>query len=331
MSTSSSVVSSSEISNLKSPVSARKRAANRANAKKSTGPKSPTGKATVSHNATTHGLHCQHLVLPCESKEAFHRFRTSYLVDLHPKTTTELLLVDRIVSASWKLRRLQAAEFHLHMCEASEIYDNLKDSQEAYQQTKAERDDYVQTYGEEDAPKLPDPPPDLDENTPPAPGMTLARLLSKNDDRSLDRLHQHEQRLERSIHRSLKELRDLRKSRPESSDFPDHPFLDDQTYNTLHPTSPRESQNVQFKPTEDESPTPTSPPSGVVASATTQPTPTQNREIKPTDPSSSFNPSHPSVAPPNPIPCPDTYLLAENARPHHVQSQPLQPSKLATL
>ncbi len=89
---------------------------------------------------------------------------------------------------------------------------------------------------------------------PPAPGMTLARLLAKADDRSLDRLHQHEQRLERSIHRSLKELRDLRKSRPHTADYPDHPFLDDQTYNTLHPAHPRDSQNDEFKPTEDPSP-----------------------------------------------------------------------------
>ena len=47
-----------------SHISAKKRRANRRNAKKSTGPRSEEGKAKSKMNATTHGFFCADLVLP---------------------------------------------------------------------------------------------------------------------------------------------------------------------------------------------------------------------------------------------------------------------------
>jgi hypothetical protein len=45
------------------PTSEKQKAANRRNAKKSTGPKTVEGKAAVSRNAIKHGLHSSHIVL----------------------------------------------------------------------------------------------------------------------------------------------------------------------------------------------------------------------------------------------------------------------------
>jgi hypothetical protein len=47
-------------------ISAKKLAANRANAKKSTGPRTPEGKRRSSKNAVTHGMFCNDTVLPGE-------------------------------------------------------------------------------------------------------------------------------------------------------------------------------------------------------------------------------------------------------------------------
>src|SRR3954464_1144391 len=95
--------------------------ANRKNARRSTGPRTRAGKRRSSRNATSHGIYCKDLVLPGESREEFDAFRNAFLLRLSPQDVLELLIVDRIVSASWKLRRLQAAEPFIHGVEAEEM------------------------------------------------------------------------------------------------------------------------------------------------------------------------------------------------------------------
>src|SRR5690349_20676547 len=63
------------------PLSDRKLAANRANARKSTGPRTPQGKRASSRNATTHGIFCNELCLPGENETVFREFRTAILAD----------------------------------------------------------------------------------------------------------------------------------------------------------------------------------------------------------------------------------------------------------
>jgi len=76
--------------------------ANCLNAQKSTGPKSPHGKAVVSQNALKHGLSARHDVITLESQADFDRHRDSLLAELDPQTPMESFLADRIVSLSWK-------------------------------------------------------------------------------------------------------------------------------------------------------------------------------------------------------------------------------------
>ena len=58
--------------------------ANRLNALKSTGPKTPQGKATVSQNALKHGLSARHDVVITDNQADFDLHRDSLLTELAP-------------------------------------------------------------------------------------------------------------------------------------------------------------------------------------------------------------------------------------------------------
>ena len=90
--------------------SERQIAANRANALHSTGPKTPEGKAAVRHNALRHGLLARDVVLPEEDLDAFEDLLNRVRADLSPVGPIEELLVDRVVSFMWRLGRSVRAE-----------------------------------------------------------------------------------------------------------------------------------------------------------------------------------------------------------------------------
>lgn len=94
----------------KKPVSEAKIEANRANAQKSTGPKTPEGKAASSQNATKHGLTAGHMVLPNESVAEFERFRAELLDALQPSGPLEEHFAERVVVSKWRLDRATKAE-----------------------------------------------------------------------------------------------------------------------------------------------------------------------------------------------------------------------------
>jgi hypothetical protein len=80
--------------------------ANRRNARKSTGPRTPEGKGRVAHNAVRHGILCDLAVLPTESRAEFEEFRDALVGDLAPLGGLEQVLAERIVAGSWRLRRV---------------------------------------------------------------------------------------------------------------------------------------------------------------------------------------------------------------------------------
>src|SRR5829696_2675075 len=90
--------------------SERKVEANRKNALKSTGPKTPEGKDVVSSNAMKHGLLSKEVLLPGEDEEALRELDERLRDELQPAGALEDLLVDRITSALWRLRRLGRVE-----------------------------------------------------------------------------------------------------------------------------------------------------------------------------------------------------------------------------
>jgi hypothetical protein len=87
--------------------SERKSAANRANAKKSTGPKTPAGKALVALNSVAHGFYAiTPVVEEMESKRAWTGYRLAMLDSLAPLGMVEMTLAERITLTAWRLRRV---------------------------------------------------------------------------------------------------------------------------------------------------------------------------------------------------------------------------------
>jgi hypothetical protein len=80
-------------------------AANRLNAQKSTGPRTPEGRAAVRLNGVTHGLTAETLVLKGESESDFKAIFESLEGEHEPTTPTEETLVAQLAMATWRLRR----------------------------------------------------------------------------------------------------------------------------------------------------------------------------------------------------------------------------------
>lgn len=85
-------------------------AANKANAQKSTGPKTPEGKAVVAMNAVSHGILSRRLFLTGEDPAEFSSLQADLHKALRPVGALELALVEKIGVALWKQKRLVAAE-----------------------------------------------------------------------------------------------------------------------------------------------------------------------------------------------------------------------------
>ena len=96
--------------------------ANRRNAQKSTGPKTPEGKRAVRLNALRHGLLSKEVLLPGEDRETLGDLGERLWAELQPVGELENLLVDRVVAAVWRLRRIGRVEAGIF---ALELYGEL--------------------------------------------------------------------------------------------------------------------------------------------------------------------------------------------------------------
>ena len=220
----------------KKPVSPRQLRANRRNAQRSTGPRTEPGKARSSQNATAHGLFCKELLLPGEDSAELRRLRHGLYVSQSPQDALERELVDRIVAAQWRLRRIPAAERVVLVPGETETpidtrYRRALDrAWRAVRKTSlyqvfqnngmdpAAADEEIDAVVDADrhAAQLPPQRP---------PGELLAHDFSEFGAKTVDRLSRYRQRLELSVHRALRELRQLRKDRAERSELPPCPYL----------------------------------------------------------------------------------------------------------
>jgi len=91
-------------------LSPRRLAARRANAQKSTGPRTPEGKAVVSLNALKHGFFAFDTVNPVldgsARVEQFNSILDALLEDFQPRSARERILVEEVAACCWRVRRL---------------------------------------------------------------------------------------------------------------------------------------------------------------------------------------------------------------------------------
>jgi hypothetical protein len=150
-------------------------AANRLNAQKSTGPKTPEGRAAVRLNGVTHGLTAETIVLKGESEIDFTNLLGSLEAEHDPATPTEEALVVQLAMATWRLRRLYHQEAGFYTCQLQSLVGMQKDL-------------------------------NLDD----AGRMGHAAAWSES---TLNMFNRQEGRLERTFYRALHELQRLRKER----------------------------------------------------------------------------------------------------------------------
>jgi hypothetical protein len=103
-----------EINGTPKSTSLRRLEANRSNCRKSTGPKTAAGKANSRMNAVKHGILSSQVVVRGlqvrERSEDFQELREQLYRELAPVGPVEEMLVDRIVTAQWRMRRALMAE-----------------------------------------------------------------------------------------------------------------------------------------------------------------------------------------------------------------------------
>jgi hypothetical protein len=97
--------------------------ANRANALKSTGPKTPEGKNNSSKNAAIPALISSTIVLKGESIRRYNDLAAALILQFQPRNSAEVFLVQTMAAARWRLLRtwgIQTAGFELEMAKTRE-------------------------------------------------------------------------------------------------------------------------------------------------------------------------------------------------------------------
>jgi hypothetical protein len=101
--------------------------ANRANAKKSTGPVTDAGKKHSSRNATRHGLTSKDVFVPEGCGPEFDAFKADLERELQPVTPLQMVFFNQALAASWKQIRCERSEAELAVKVSAPGADPLAD------------------------------------------------------------------------------------------------------------------------------------------------------------------------------------------------------------
>lgn len=100
-------------------------AANQANARHSTGPRTTEGKQASARNATAHGICSREFVILPGEQEHFDELMAALEADLAPAGAFEQELFRQAAHAAWTLRRIRLAEVDLLVCQDDFSFDPL--------------------------------------------------------------------------------------------------------------------------------------------------------------------------------------------------------------
>jgi len=165
--------------------------ANRLNGQRSTGPRTPQGKAVVAQNAVKHGLSGRLDVIKGEDQTESELHREAMLGDLAPVGPVESMLAERVASLAWRLQRVERIQ--------NEVFDALL----------ADRSSPLAKLVQSLSPKGAGRPEGGAEGEG---DLVLGRVVLKDfsNSRVLDRLLMYERRIEHSLYKTMAELQRLR-------------------------------------------------------------------------------------------------------------------------
>lgn len=174
-------------------MSEKQRIANRNNARKSTGPRTPEGKAAIAQNHVTHGLCARSLILrddPAESPEQFAALVAGLREHLRPVGRLEELVIDRIAACHWRLRRAYRFELRATL----DFRLHLAAQQEHAEQQPARAKRPLNTHANQGSSAEEDPDTDA---------------CCLPDQQDLERLVRYEGLVDRELHRAMTQLHRL--------------------------------------------------------------------------------------------------------------------------
>ena len=96
-------------------ISPKSQQSNRQNARHSTGPKTPEGKAAIRFNALTYGLRTRATVLPDENAADYSRLWDELEAQWQPQNRTERCYLEAMVTSQWLLARVAESEKKVYM------------------------------------------------------------------------------------------------------------------------------------------------------------------------------------------------------------------------
>ena len=156
--------------------------------KKSTGPKTIEGKKAISKNALKHGLFTNEAVIAGESIEDYNTMREKTLDELSPVGNMETILAERIVSLTWRLKRIERFQ--------SIVIDAMIDKK-----LNSPYSNFAKKLVPAHLRMEPDDEGNID--------STLGKVIISDysESRVLDRLSIYERRIENSLFKTINELR----------------------------------------------------------------------------------------------------------------------------
>jgi hypothetical protein len=144
---------------------------------KSTGPRTPEGKKRSAVNALRHGLTGRVVVLPSEDMNAYHAFCADLIADLAPATPVERQYAQTFCDTQWRLNRARSLEDSMFSLGHFEAAGDI----------------------ETDHPEI-------------HAALTAARVF-REDSKSFVNLSLYEQRLQRTLNESFRQLQELQTKR----------------------------------------------------------------------------------------------------------------------
>ncbi len=144
---------------------------------KSTGPRTEEGKRKSALNATRHGLTGRTIVMPYEDLDAYHTFCKELFEDLAPETPLERQYAQTFCDTQWRLNRARSIEDSMYALGHFEAAGHIET-------------EHPQVHA----------------------ALTAARVF-RDDSKSFANLSLYEQRLQRTLDKSLNQLRTLQAER----------------------------------------------------------------------------------------------------------------------